>query len=391
MRLAPGIARTLKAALVLAGAALALGVAVLYGMLAYRNHLPPFRTVQKLGRRRMTAMPPEVVPTAPPRDLEDLSSTGVAALIRIERPEDVLDRRAALVELLWGTRTLPTTLPSAITENFKDARYDLIPSLSRIDRLVVRMEFGLEHVLYHFVPARPNGRAVLYHEGHDAGFTRGTTEIVTLLDRGYGVVALSMPLLEPNNQPIVSIPGIGRRHLTSHRWMQFLKPPRGHPIKYFIEPVVVAVNYLERTLGVRDVSMIGFSGGAWTTTVAAAVDTRIVRSFPVAGSYPLYLRRDTEIGDYEDFVPAVDNVANYLEMYVLGSAGTGRKQLQILNRFDPCCFSGTRWVSYRDVVSERVRALGPGVFDVMMDETHRRHWISDAARARIISELDAAR
>jgi hypothetical protein len=299
----------------------------------------------------------------------------------------VEEKRRALVSFLWGTGALPAALPSAVTTDFKDARYDLIPDLSRIDRLVVGMEFGLESVLYHFVPDSPNGRSVLYYGGHDGGFLKERPQIVTLLEHGYGVVGLSMPLLEPNNQPVVTVPRFGRLRLVSHRWMKFLRPPSGHPLKYFIEPVVVAVNYLEKTLGSRGISMVGISGGGWATTVAAAVDTRIGLSFPVAGSYPLHLRVEGELGDYEESVPALHDVANYPELYVLGSAGEGRKQLQILNRFDPCCFGGTRWATYRDVVSARVRSLGPGSFDVFMDESHQKHRISRVALARILDEL----
>ena len=45
--------------------------------------------------------------------------------------------------------------------------------------------------------------------------------------------------------------------------------------------------------------MVSISGG-WTTTVYAAIDPRVTRSYPVAGSLPIPLRVDVrDWGDWE--------------------------------------------------------------------------------------------
>jgi dienelactone hydrolase len=56
-------------------------------------------------------------------------------------------------------------------------------------------------------------------------------------------------------------------------------------MKFFVEPVILAINYA-KTLGYKRIVMVGLSGGGWTTTVAAAIDPRIDLSIPVAGSLP---------------------------------------------------------------------------------------------------------
>ena len=56
-------------------------------------------------------------------------------------------------------------------------------------------------------------------------------------------------------------------------------------MRYFIEPVALAAGYA-KTLGYKNVVMVGLSGGGWTTTVAAGVVTDIDLSFPTAGSTP---------------------------------------------------------------------------------------------------------
>ena len=81
----------------------------------------------------------------------------------------------------------------------------------------------------------------------------------------------------------------------------------------------------------QDVIMIGHSGGGWTTTLAAAIDPRIRLSFPVAGSLPLYLQEGPcgITADYEQVVPSLyRDRASYLDLYVLGSVGAGRRQVQ---------------------------------------------------------------
>jgi len=146
------------------------------------------------------------------------------------------------------------------------------------------------------------------------------------------------------------------------------------------------LNYLGRNFDYSSIAMVGISGGGWTTTLAAAIDPRIKMSFPVAGSYPIFLRAgiQNDWGDYEQTAPEVYLIANYLELYILGSVGHGRRQVQVLNQYDPCCFSGNRWKEYKAVVSGHVHELGLGEFDIFADTTHREHIISPAAMDRIL-------
>ena len=47
--------------------------------------------------------------------------------------------------------------------------------------------------------------------------------------------------------------------------------------------------------------------------------------------------------------------ANYMELYVLGTYGHPRRQIQVLNRYDACCFGGTEYVLYEEQVSRNGR------------------------------------
>ena len=329
---------------------------------------------------------------AGPAELETIPDvyfeTDVASLLTIHRPEDAKRLRRSLVELLWGEAMLPDSLPAKVEGNL-GLPPGATPALARLDRLTVAMKFGMTSVVHLFHPAEANGRAVILHEGHQVDPEQTQGQVDRLVNNGYVVALFFMPLTGPNSQPTFESPRLGLIHLTHHEMLQHLTLERGHPMRYLLEPVIVMTNYLERELGIGSVSMVGLSGGGWTTTLVAAVDPRIAKSFPVAGSYPIYLRSGTpeNWGDWEQTEPRVYNQVNYLELYVLGSFGEGREQLQVVNQYDSCCLRGLRWQTYRDVVTERVEQLGAGRFDVLLDGTHREHKISTFAMDSILDKL----
>lgn len=351
---------------------------MLYGMLVVKYHVPPYSLFK--------SMQAKFKPFVENKD-KIYGETNVQELISIKRSSDVAEYRKKTIEFLWGQPRIPTSLPSSVVNNYEDNRYSDIASLDRIDKLTITMEFGLESNIYHFIPKEPNNKVVLYHQGHGGDFYNGKEQIEQFIQNGYTVVGLSMPLLGLNNQPEISSVKFGKLKLSTHEHIKLLSPERGHPIKYFIEPVVIVLNYLKNEYDYSSVSMVGISGGGWTATIAAAVDTRIKNSFHVAGSYPIYLRSNRDWGDYEQTVPELYNLVNYLDLYVLGSYGNNRKQLQIINMYDACCFAGTKWKTYKNIVQAHVSKLGSGQFDLFLDDSHHEHLISDNALDQIMDEL----
>ena len=307
--------------------------------------------------------------------------SNVSDLISIDSFERVETRRKQLIEFLWGQSQLPGNIPAKIENNYKDQRYEEIRNLERIDRLSIEMEYDLVSYVYHFLPRKSNGAIIFYHQGHGGDFFSGIKVISQLLGKGYAVVGFSMPLLGMNTKPDVYFERFGWFHLNRHTEMKLLLPKNGHPLKYFLEPVIQVVNYLEQSYDYSTLGMTGISGGGWTTTIVAAIDPRILVSIPVAGSVPVYLRSgdETDFGDYEQVVPEFLRLANYLELYVLGAVGIGRSQLQIINMFDRCCFSGGKTTTYGAIVSSIVQDLDSGEYELHIDSSHDMHEISDEA------------
>lgn len=142
--------------------------------------------------------------------------------------------------------------------------------------------------------------------------------------------------------------------------------------------------------------MIGLSGGGWTTTVYPALDPRITRSYPTAGSLPFFLRSappkpSPTTGDWEqrlDRHPVFYGISDFPDIYALASVGRHRRQTQILNRFDACCFNGVGHRSYEPVVRQRIEVIGNGHWELLEDATHGEHAISPHALDVILWDLD---
>ena len=330
------------------------------------------------------------VRTGKPRDPSGIPLTDslAVALSRLDRisAEELDEKRQRLITLLWGKAELPNLrTPHSVTKGFSDPRYALLENLTSIDRIVVQMDFWMNSIIYLFHPRSSNGRLLIYHHGHLGDFYLGIDTIQFFLRRGYTVAAFSMPLRGMNARP--SIENQGERLVLQHHGDLMLLESEGFsPLKLFVEPVVVLLNYALPEYDYQLVAMLGVSGGGWTTTLAAALDERIDRSYPVAGSLPIYFEEPGR--DYEQAHPQLYDRANYMELYVLGTYGGERRQLQVLNRYDPCCFSGTNYVQYEEEVARTAQRVGSGSFRVFSDDTHREHKLSKAALSVILTDLE---
>lgn len=296
-----------------------------------------------------------------------------AHLDKISTQEDGAEVRAELIDAIWLQEgELPTRAPSNVTTNLPSSVPGL-PNLRRMDRLFVRMDSGFGAQVDHFIPAQRQNRLMLVHQGHANGGGHGIDlAIRRFVAEGFDVLAFDMPGFSGTTAP---------SWFRNHDSFASFESPQRNPVKYFVEPIAVALEHVDADSFV-DVGMTGVSGGGWTTTLYAAIDPRIQYSFPVAGSLPRFLRVENDRGDWEqhDAGGIYDAVANYLQLYTLGSMDDGRVQVQILNHGDPCCFDGAsgRHRAYDRALADHVSNLGDGRFRVVVDP-NQAHSISTFA------------
>lgn len=326
----------------------------------------------------------KVLNLPPPKLVDDRAITVTsAATAQIKREQ--------VIKYIWGAAGFPKNVkPAAVEKNAKRPIAKLKNAKS-IETFTIKMEAGQENTTHHFVPAKPNGKLIVLQHGHactfdDADDPRGGgmgEAVDQLLAGGYGVLAAYMPHMRPS-----------QCRTMSHGDLFDVKIKEGSALKFFLEPVAVSLNALRPRY--KEVHMAGLSGGGWTTTLYAAIDTSIRSSYPVAGTIPLYLRLGGSVGDKEQYLDEFYKLAGYPDLYMLGAMG--RKQVQILNRKDNCCFGEAQHDArrigapyepalrvYEKAVKEALGAIGQ--FQLVIDETSPRHMISPEAVKIMLREM----
>ena len=327
-----------------------------------------------------------------PEKNQFVNQADIEHLITIDTKSDIDSKRNFLTEYFWNVESLQHIIDKSplpeVEYNIDDSRYSDFQNLKRIDRLTIEMEYGINSVSYLFMPEESNEKLIFYHQGHGGDFILGKDTIQFFLNRNFTVLALTMPLIGMNNQPIIEIDGLGQMKLSSHEQLRLLETNNFNPMKLFLDPIQINLTFLKKEYDFHRYSMIGLSGGGWTTVVYSAIDERISDSFSVAGSIPFYLRVDErDIGDYEQANIDLYQNVNYLELYILSSYGDGRKHIQIFNKNDPCCFSGNGYDTYESVVKDRILQLGKGDFQIFEDDTHYEHKISYITLEHIVKNI----
>ena len=337
--------------------------------------------------------------------------------IRFATPEEAAARRGKLIRFIWP-EGLPTQCQPTVTENvgaeaFKEHLKGVDNSLvRRVDRLETE-PLGIRSITYLIHPAKSSDtpRLGIVHAGHSG---RGNymeksyyDSINLLLSSGFSAAMMHMPLRGWHDDETAELPsGQTLPIKTGHNGIirlpqneSSLAPGAG--FRPFLEPVVMCINHWTAVSGGEpDVTMLGLSGGGWATHMAAALDTRIRLSIPVAGAYPLYLRNKDRgsVGDLEQtFGPLYDEniasdgsgggVATWLEVFALGGFGPGRRQAMVTAQYDSCCFRGDPKKTvdtFKDVVAKSVKTLGQGQWEHRLDTTHRSHQISPSVLKEVV-------
>ncbi len=235
-----------------------------------------------------------------------------------------------------------------------------------------------------------------------------------LLQAGYVVALIQMPLVAwnrdsdavINNQPLK----IAGRSVPGHNELfEKVEPTlKAGAMRFFLEPIIQSLNELVvETPRPDQVLMIGLSGGGWTTHLTAAIETRIDVSLPVAGAFPIYARSFSRgsMGDAEQIYAPIfgetdtnsdgitdsaTGIASWLEVFALGGISRDgvrpRKQIQVLNLYDSCCFHGEAYKSYAPSLTEMVKGLPSSHWSVFIDDTHRDHLISTHVIQKVLAE-----
>jgi pimeloyl-ACP methyl ester carboxylesterase len=199
---------------------------------------------------------------------------------------------------------------------------------------------------------KPGKKLFIYHQGHDGNpfaYRQPNSVITHMIELGYDILVLCMPGYGWNpiaNVRVKTWDGWGYLPALlpdNHAPLAIVNTGDGHFSKFFVLPVVSSIDLALSQRPYQQITMLGHSGGGWTTTLSAAVDPRIDNSIAYAGSLPFFARlRAVDVGDAEQFDTAFYRDFPYTTLYELASWNAGRKRIhyQLYNKNDDCCFSG---------------------------------------------------
>jgi len=367
-----------------------------FGVIVGHYQIPPFEVLSNI-KQTLTVDPNE-------SNIERLQiyqdKSDMQNLISFETISDIEKTKQNLFEYIWNDSKLPTNSFAKHDIDIEDEISTKLQNLERIDSFTVEMDYGMDSISYLFLAENTNEKLIIFHQGHDSislngfdnhSFDQDIPLIQNFLDNNYSVLIFSMPGKGMNNEPIINHEKFGTFKLNSHNHFEFLESENFHPLRFFLEPVVVTLNQIEKNFTFDSFAMIGISGGGWTTVLVSAIDDRIDESYSVAGSFPIWLRFDSrDFGDYEQTIPEFYQIANYLELYFLSSY-SNRSLILFYNEFDSCCFSGEIYnqAPFEDAVQSKLSKFGENNFQVIIDRGQTEHKISDFTLQKILNHLQS--
>jgi hypothetical protein len=315
------------------------------------------------------------------------ASPASAPAIRVDAQRAGAALRRRIREYVWARPTLDLgRKPDVMRRDVATYLQRPLAGVRRVDRMVVRQPHGIDSVVEIQHPTRSPRGFVIVHGGHGDVEDQLRPLMQALIGRGYVVALMNMPLTGWNPRPVVRLPHHGTVVLTTHNQLSLLPGGPGQTLALFLDPVVVAVNAAQ-AMGFASTTMVGLSGGGWTTTVSAALDPRIRRGFDVAGSLPLHLRTTAaDQGDLEQMLPGFYALASFEDLYVLGALEPGRTHVQIFNDDDPCCFALRTAPAYAAAVQRALERAGGGSFRVVLSH-NTAHSLDEDAQGFVLREL----
>lgn len=272
------------------------------------------------------------------------------------------EARAELVEFIFSDGELPSASPDGVEMNVENQYFpEGTENLFAIDVLRFDLDYGLSSSVYRFLPASANGRLIIYHLGHWQGVNDAEWVTKWLLRRGYQVMLIFMPLMGGNPENVdVEYAGQNVRLGNHHDDLLALEALGGPTFPLFFEPVARAIAQATGEEEFLSVTMVGLSGGGWTTDIYSAMDTRIDHSYSISGSLPLAMRTHAaEIGDFEQLPERpLYRLFSFRDIYFLAAQGRGQRHRQLLHENDSCCFAWSGRVdairAYETDVNERL-------------------------------------
>ncbi len=323
-----------------------------------------------------------------------LWQTNPYQLIHVNDQQQLDTTRRSIIKAVYKKNG---RLPTRTGEVQKDV--DEVPSLpmnrvdnwSRIDEVAVKSELETTSYVYHVRSSVKDNNALFIHKaGHAGDHSEGGRKTLTqeMIDRGYDVLLVGMYARNFN------------RAKFNHNDLRGRHPPNFNPMKLFHDHIAVGLNYALEQHDYDQVFMTGKSGGGWSTVTYGAMDKRINRVYPIAGTQPIYIHEyeeqhghhswDYEQGNDSRYTRDFYEKFTYLDHYVIATAGAGRGGIFVSVRRDDCCFYGVNHRITEEVMKTHLASHFDDAesFDWYIDDSVDSHRISADVVELILDDAD---
>jgi hypothetical protein len=317
-------------------------------------------------------------------------------LFHFDTVEELDVLRINVIDWMTKGKGLSNDLMTLVSSDIPNDAYNApnrgsFTNLAQIDKYqsVLSTSTVFTNYIYHYVPTTKTNKSVLVMHGHADSWGLNGIDFVLLdlVQAGHDVFVMYMP----GNAENTPDQGGG----TLHDGYVSLESSTLNPMYAFVKQSIDCINWIEANLLSNTfIAMCGVSGGGWATTLTAAIETRIEKSFEFSGTLPMYLRDldAASSGDYEQGHNGIsslvthfyNDICSYFDLYSL--CAQDREHRQIQNTNDTCCFRGIGYDNYEAMINGRVAVFG-GFFDYISEAGAALHTVSSASRTILLNNI----
>lgn len=210
---------------------------------------------------------------------------------------NIASKRADMIDYIFNGNGLPAgATPAAVNTSYTGLMHGVNTSglvgagTVRQIRWDVLDGDGETWSYYQYIIPKASGSTnkwLINHRGHGSeGAATHLTMINRALSEGYDVMFMAMPLASPDTggQNTTTNPAATLGHEALYQ--DGIDTVSYNAMELFLHSQVTGINYLEANFTVSSLAAVGLSGGAWTISMHAAIDTRIDKSVAFRGFRP---------------------------------------------------------------------------------------------------------
>lgn len=301
---------------------------------------------------------------------------------------NIASKRADMIDYIFNGNGLPAgATPDSTTATYTGLMHGVNTSSLTGAGTVSRMRWDIvdgdtETWLY-YQYLIPNSVAtnnwILVHRGHGSEGAAASLSIINrCLAEGFNVLWVAMPKGDPDTdgQNTTTNPDASLGH--EALYVDGIDTVSYNALELFLASQVRAINYLHATYTVNSLYAIGLSGGAYSVSMLAAIDTRITKTSAHRGFMPRSAKYYPWIiaGHEPDFEQGGANGLQakcgprvyqfftdhpQLEIMAMCTDG-GRLYGSVTHVNDSSVFGGFTWLAWKDALKTKALELGGRYF-----------------------------